>query len=338
MKEAGNKINVRFAIGFWCASISCISISLYFLLTYFHTRQIVFDPFVQMPPDKFFLHPEDSAIVVLCLGGSTTKDDRLSAEDLYPTILEALLSEALFPQKVRVINGGKDWYTSKHSFINYTTYYRQAAPDIVIVMHAINDICRSFSPFEFSIGEFSADYAHYYGPSIRGAKPQSLYEFAYRRIRGDYYFQKNHSDLKESKIPIENFLSLQSYRYYLSGLLQSILGDEAQCIVLEQPSLYEQQMEEETISKLWFGRTFCNNKGKAYPDYASMKIAMDTFNIAADSICQQLGIDFLHLSSKIPKTLEYFTDDVHHTPLTTQIIAQSITELLLKKQKNPSKP
>ena len=39
------------------------------------------------------------------------------------------------------VYAGMDWYTTKHSLINYVTYYRDWQPDVVVVMHAINDLC-----------------------------------------------------------------------------------------------------------------------------------------------------------------------------------------------------
>ena len=51
-----------------------------------------------------------------------------------------------------------DWYTTKHSLINYVTNLRDAELDLIVVMHAVNDLYRSFFPPDFTIGYAMCDF------------------------------------------------------------------------------------------------------------------------------------------------------------------------------------
>ena len=99
---------------------------IYFFGHYYHyaTHRHHFDPYLQMPPTKFdsiSTHKSDSTFRVLCLGGSTTLNGRLQLTKRYPYLLHQLLAKQYPDKKIEVLNGGMDWYTTKHSIINYTT-------------------------------------------------------------------------------------------------------------------------------------------------------------------------------------------------------------------------
>ena len=124
-----------------------------------------------------------------------------------------------------------DWYTSKHSLINYTAYCRKFDADVVVVMHAINDLYRSFSPPDFSVGKYESDYSHFYGPSIYGAKPQSFSQMLYKNFR-KVWFGKN---VKSRDFEKEEFISkndferlipwLEKKREGLTVLIHALTGD-----------------------------------------------------------------------------------------------------------------
>ena len=105
---------------------------------------------------------------IVCLGGSTTFGAYLEAEEAWPRLLEdTLRREGL---DVEVVNAGVAWYTSAHSLVNYVLQMRYFNPDVVVVMHAVNDLYRSFhKPGELPC---ERDYGSYAGPLHRLVVPQ----------------------------------------------------------------------------------------------------------------------------------------------------------------------
>src|SRR5262249_26456416 len=114
---------------------------------YYYSAEHLFDPFLQEPPPKFdaSLKPNTPGTFrILTLGGSTTAEFSIPAEARYPRLVEGLVQKKHPDLKIEVFNGGQEWYTTKHALINYTTNLKDWQPDLAIVMHAINDVYRSF--------------------------------------------------------------------------------------------------------------------------------------------------------------------------------------------------
>ena len=71
-----------------------------------------------------------------------------------PTRVQARLRDADTARPVEVSNLGRQWYTSHHSLINYASNLRPLRPDVVVVMHAINDVLHNADFSYFSRGPF----------------------------------------------------------------------------------------------------------------------------------------------------------------------------------------
>jgi lysophospholipase L1-like esterase len=286
---------------------------------YYLNQEHLFDPFLQIPPsDYHFESPRDTnSIRVLCLGGSTTIYE-------YPIFLQQYFNDKKTKKKYEVLNAGMSWYTSKHSLINYAAYCRKFEPDVVVVMHAINDLYRSFSPPRFSIGKYESDYSHFYGPSIYGARPESFFQFLYNNFR-KIWFGKN---LKPRDFEINEFLSLTDFEDYLSQLVDLIQQDGAKPILVSQGHLYQENMDIRTQNKLWMDRTFCE-KNNTFPNSRSLAKAMDVYNLTTKAISEKYQIQFVHAEKNLPKDLDYFVDDVHYTTKGSMKLAKMIGDAIL---------
>jgi hypothetical protein len=97
--------------------------------------------YVSRPPEEdadvhprswaFELLPHDEAPRVACLGGSTTWG-------LYPHFLDGFLELGL-GGPVEVMNWGVPGWTSLETMVNYFVSVQDYEPDLVILLHAIND-------------------------------------------------------------------------------------------------------------------------------------------------------------------------------------------------------
>lgn len=290
---------------------------------YYATQEHLFDPFLQMPPDEYeFSSKKDSTTFrVLCLGGSTTRNERLDTMERYPSVLHQILNKKFPNRKVEVVNAGMDWYTSKHTNINYTLYARGFQPDVVVVMHGINDLYRSFSPKSLAVGDYQNDYSHFYGPSIGGAKPPS-FESLIRALIRKFWFTPS---FDPSSFDISAFKSLNDFSKYMGNLVELLENDGAEVLLVSQPYLYKSEMSAAEEKELWMDRSMCVVDGK-YPNGETMALAMDAYNMKTASIAAKYKTTFVHGEPALSKDLEHFVDDVHYTPLGAKKLAEVIAD------------
>lgn len=97
---------------------------------------------------------EEGRLRVLFLGGSTTNTD-------YPAFVRQRLEPEL--GAITGYNTGADWQTSLHSLYKFWTYVDELHPDLVIVLHNVNDFLRGFTPPRYALPQYRADYSHFSG-------------------------------------------------------------------------------------------------------------------------------------------------------------------------------
>jgi len=301
-----------------------------------------FDPFLQMHPvlsDSIYVLKQDNEIRILFLGGSTTKCTDLPKNESFPERLKIKLQKQFPDKKITVFNAGMDWYTTRHSLITYTNYYKPFKADYVVCMHAINDVCRSFTPYRLASDTFKFDYSHFFGASGHAAFPDEAYpEKLINNFK--YFFNVKIFNKKDIEVDFDAsaFKSLPSYIYFYNLLLSEICKDGAIPIVLSEPYIYNDSIIDRKTFKLWFAEHYCyNQKENNYQNYnkkiasiKAMKQAMDTYNIAASQLASDLEIPFYDIEKHIPKTTAYFYDDVHYTDKG----AAEMTDFLFLKIKN----
>jgi len=276
------------------------------------------------------------AVRIFAIGGSTTLGVSNPYGDSYPAMLQAILRERHPGVAIEVQNAGSAWYTTAHDLVAYQLRVRRYRPDIVIVFEAINDLTRSFSPPWFATGQFQPDYSHYLGPYSRFAGPDI--EFAHpsswlamsqiRRALSGEPTPFNHRDpdnvarMAASMRAIDDpeFKSLASFREYYDALLRAIQADGTKVFMASQPSIYRSDLNDEERAKLYFAPLMCANQG-TYPSLSAMTRGMTDFNTAARQLAAARDITFLDFEAKVPKTLEFFSDDVHMTKKANGVIA-----------------
>ena len=294
---------------------------------YYNSHQEhLFDPFLQTPPSVYhFETPKDSnTIRVLCLGGSTTHFVDADSMDWYPSILQEFLNDKNIG-KYEVLNAGMDWYTSKHSLINYAAYCRNFDADIVVVMHAINDLYRSFSPPGFAVGKYKSDYSHFYGPSFFGAKPESFSQMVYHNFRRIWFGE----NVEPRDFKLNEYVSQNDFENYLTQLITLIIQDGARPILVSQGHLYKNKMIPESQSKIWMSQAFCR-KNNTFPNNSSIAKAMDEYNFITKEISEKYQTQFVDADKMLPKDLDYFIDDVHYTTKGSTKLARLIGEEIIK--------
>jgi lysophospholipase L1-like esterase len=294
---------------------------------------------------------------IFALGGSSTLTLPLQHDETYPARLEAKLRTRYPALSIQVQNAACDWYTTEHSLIRYLFCIRDLQPDVVIIKHTINDLVRSFCPEWWCLPgvSYRRDYSHYLGPVVRLAqKPiayrpfrQCLLRREFRQVLAQYIapapldtgailmastnrirlpFESNSIPAFEEfyahaqAVTVTNFPSLAAYETNLRLLVQILKQDHVQVILETEPSLYRPGLTWRELRRLYFGPLHCA-QNSVYPDVASLANGMSLFNGVALKVARELDVPVVDLDRSIPKTLDYFFDDVHPTAKATEIEA-----------------
>lgn len=281
---------------------------------------------------------------IFTIGGSTTLGVTNSYPDSYPFMLQALLQERYPDVKIEVQNAGCPWYTSAHALVSYTVAVRQYQPDLVIFFEAINDMVRSFSPPWLAKGDFKPDYSHYLGPYAHMLGPNSTFVDASSswltwntltawfkgspdpfNIRDPNNVAKIQAGLRV--IDTADFRSLPSFRQYSEAIIHYVKSDGHAIMTASQPSIYRPNLSPEEKRLLWFGPLLCADHG-ACPSIAAMTRGIDSYNATARELAAANKVPFIDFASAVPKTAEYFVDDVHMKKAGNAILARKAADAI----------
>jgi len=330
---------MREALGSWSRVFLAFVPAFVLLLTgyvvaeqrYYSTRIYPFHPFLQVPPPSFDGVPMNkpaSTFRILALGGSTTREAELKQDDRYPAVLERILQERYPKTRIEVLNGGMDWYTTEHALIHYAFWARDWNPDLVIFFEGINDLYRSCTPPALAVGEYKSDYSHYYGPIIRAYHTPMFGSGLLARITRHWY-PGLRRQAEPTDVPLEVFQSTAAHQRNMRTLIRLVRADGKPIVIGTQASLFRADLAPEEIKVLWFGRKLCLQDNK-YPSHTSFMRAMKKVNDTIRRIAQEEGVPLADIDVAVPKTLEYFSDDVHSTPKGARVVAETMADAIIR--------
>ena len=303
---------------------------------YYWTQEHRFDPYLQNPGvviDDIERPRAGDELRVVALGGSTTESSELPEPERYPARLQGLLSDAYVDRPINVVNAGRDWWTTKHSLIHYVTHVRRWRPDVVTVMHAVNDLYRSFASDGYALGEYTASWGHFYGPAIQGARPPTFLGWLLGRT-SRLMFLHWYSDwrIREVDYGLDQYRSIPEYEAHLRTLAQVVAADGAALFVLTQGSLYKPEPSADELDAIRFGEEFCMTRTgwltAEYPSVPSLRRAMDAYNDVARRVASEEGAVLVDLDGRLSRDLNTFIDDVHHTSSGAEQVADAVFEAI----------
>jgi lysophospholipase L1-like esterase len=298
-------------------------------IVYYNNQERDFDPFLQIDNPRFtgiakHRSEDDTSLRILVLGGSTSMG--------YPVFMGDQLrerSEGRF--NVEILNGSMRWYTTRHSLINYVSYCADWSPDVVVVMHGINDLVRSFDTPSMCIGSYDELYTHWYGPMVTAARPPSIEHRLLSPLCRNWY--RSHR-VKSADCSMEKFRSLPSFRRNLEKLAQIATKDGAVVLVVSQPTVFKPSMSREEIRLLGFGEGFCLEREsyfkQSYPNHESLYRAMIEYNNASRDVAANEKLEFVDAAPVVPRTKKHFVDDCHCSEAGLRLLANSVTDAIVQ--------
>jgi lysophospholipase L1-like esterase len=266
-----------------------------------------YHPFLQLAPNDLKLRPSSAGerpFRIFCLGGSTTEYRDPDGRG-WPDRLEALLRDAWPGRTVEVYNAGRQWYTTEHMLIHYATNLRPLAPDMVIVMEAVNDLLQNADFSYYSFGPFRPDYGHFHGPAYRLIRRPTLEETAGRIFRSMW----NHRP--REVIDTDVFPGREAFERNLVALADLIRVGGASVVLMTQPCLYKEPISAAEEAALVMVNVEAVGPAKRW-SAATARRGMDAYNGIVRVVAARGGYLLIDLERAVPKTLEYFWDDVHY--------------------------
>lgn len=314
------------AVVLLCIALLVIVSLLYPVGDYFYQEALSkktneFHTYLQLnPPDVPQINY--SSYNIFCLGGSTTEFKDKAGRD-WTKLVEEKLAEESHSKPIKLYNFGKQWYTTQHSLTNYIQNLREHKPDLIIVMHNINDLLHNADFSRFSGGAFRADYGHFLGPFTNLVNRTSLIQMIIQTIGHNWYYEQ------PEEVNAVEFAGLKSFENNLKTLIEICSFDKTKIILMTEPNMYKESMIEEELAALHMLNTEAVGNGKRW----SFRTAMDGLN-AYNQKTKQIALDkktmFIDLDKAVPKTLDYFYDDVHYKDQTYDLISDYISGELKK--------
>jgi lysophospholipase L1-like esterase len=305
---------------------------------YFHQKSLKNSLMKPLGPDAHAFFQIDMApqlseperpdtIRVLTLGGSTTYGTRLERNQTYPAVLEKLLNDRYPDTHFEVFNAGVPWHTSMHSLLRYVALYATWKPDVVIVMHAFNDIFQT-SEGKLTSGSFRGDYGHFFGALGQRVNPKD--EFAddvHRWVVNNWFARTWYSDFfprkaAPQKNQVDLYRALPHFHRNLHELIKRAQDDGAQVVLLTQPSLYRDKLSQEERETLFYDYYYRDYA--LIPTIQEQSSAMDAFNQITRETAKSGGVHLVDLEQDIPKNPEYMYDDVHYTIRGAEQVARKV--------------
>ena len=265
------------------------------------------------------------------VGASTTENIAVSDEESFPQRVEVALNAAQRERSVRAVNTGIAGNTIADSFSLIAHRVTALEPDLIVLMHAINDMrasCSSaFDPTHYRdrqppraprLGEVFQEHS----------KLLRLIELTRRRLgaasREDRYRAlAAETPYSEGVDPTQG---VAYFRRYLEMCADVCARAGVPLALMTQPSLYKEGLSEAERQALWMGYM---NHGELNLSPAALQAGMARYNAEIRAVARERGLLLIDLERALPKDLEHLYDDCHYTAQGNARIADTISAALL---------
>lgn len=270
----------------------------------------------------------EGEIRILAMGGSTTEDAWNEAGIHWPLVAQCLLRREGHP--VRILNGAMSAYSTAHTLVRLQfTALERARPDMVLVLHNINDLTVT------------------YRAAVRGLEVDPAYLVKYR-AKG-YTGEVDASDvvlLRTARAITNRFASPsppllppQAWEYDLQpglryfqrnlGLISDLVrGQGGEVVFLTMPRSSDPEYHRASVAGALPGRAGVGVL-PALPVFLS---DFDRFNEGIRDVAAREGVTVLDLARGVPDRRELFVDPVHYTTEGSlrvgEVVARDLAPLL----------
>jgi lysophospholipase L1-like esterase len=276
--------------------------------------------FLQLAPRPLPEKAASGGFRIFCLGGSTTEFPDTRGRD-WPSRVEANLRSGAGPKDAVVVNCGRQWYTTLHLLIEYETLLKPLKPDAIVVMETVNDLLVNADFSYFSDGPFRPDYGHFFGPMSGPAFHRSLPAAGLQHIGRLWCFHDR------TVVEQDSFPGIASFRNNLESLIDLARAQGTAVWLMTQPNLYHEGMTAAEERALYMVRMEAVGPDRRWSPATAARGFLQ-YRKALIGVAEAKRAPLLDLEAVVPKTLEYFKDDVHYRDQTYDIVAQAVSRFI----------
>ncbi|MEZ6187895.1 MAG: SGNH/GDSL hydrolase family protein [Planctomycetota bacterium] len=279
-------------------------------------------------PDPLVPKPEGEYRIFF-VGASTTENRVIPDPQTFPELVEARLGER--GVKVIAINTAISGNSVADSFSLVAHRILALEPDLIVVLHAINDMRATLSE--------RFDPAHY--DDRKPPKPPTfddvftryvrLYDLAGRlkkRLKDD---RDTEMRARARAVPytegVDPTKGLDYFTRYLRMIALLCRDEGVPLVFCSQPSIYREDLREDELASLWMGLI---NRGELNLDPVTLMHGMQAYNQRIAAVCREWGVRFVDLDAAVPKDLTHFYDDCHYTVEGNAAVADALYQGLFQ--------
>ncbi len=285
-----------------------------------------------------FNHYEKPDLTLVFLGGSTVACIYVDEDQRYPYLAGQLLEEKT-GKKITSINSGVGGNNSLHSIDILLNKIIPLKPDVVVIMHNINDLVTLIydktywgkNPTRKPIVNF------YFYKSFTGLKALSTMArdmyipnlHAATRILSKKIFGKKVKDpddefayMRGKKLTIDEAAIINEFKMNLQTFINICRARKITPVLMTQFNRYKPNPDLKILAAM---QGFESDSGISVGEYMALYAK---FNEAIREVGKQNGVQVIDLANLIPQDKKYIYDVVHLNTKGSQLAAQVISDQL----------
>ncbi len=283
-------------------------------------------------------HYEKPDLTLVFLGGSTVACIYVDEDQRYPYLAGQLLEEKT-GKKITSINSGVGGNNSLHSIDILLNKIIPLKPDVVVIMHNINDLVTLIydktywgkNPTRKPIVNF------YFYKSFTGLKALSTMArdmyipnlHAATRILSKKIFGKKVKDpddefayMRGKKLTIDEAAIINEFKMNLQTFINICRARKITPVLMTQFNRYKPNPDPKILAAM---QGFESDSGISLGEYMALYAK---FNEAIREVGKQNGVQVIDLANLIPQDKKYIYDVVHLNTKGSQLAAQVISDQL----------
>jgi len=281
---------------------------------------------------------EKPDLTLIFLGGSTVACIYVEEENRFPYLVGNLLEQKT-GKKITSINSGVGGNNSLHSLDILLNKIIPARPDVVVMMHNINDLVAliydqtywSKNPTRAAIVNFSF-YKNLTGLKALSTLARDMYIpnlHAATRILSKKIFGKKVQDqddefasIRGKKLTVDSAAILDEFKMNLSTFINICRARRITPVLMTQFNRYKANPDPKVIKAM---QGFESDSGIPMGEFMELYAS---FNDAIREVGRQNGVLVIDLAALIPQDKQYIYDVVHLNTRGSQLAAQLISQRL----------
>lgn len=268
--------------------------------------------------------PAPGEVRVVALGGSTTEDVWNEAGRHWPLAVEERL-HAAGRDDVRVYNGAMSAYTSAHSLVRFATDVVQYQPDLLLVMHNVNDLLVVYRAGMLGVPMDSSYHVKYGQKSLTGQLDED--DVVLCRLCALVRERLARLAPPEPRVELGEYdlrTGLALFERNLRSLVAVARAHGTEVVLVTMPLSRSRERFDDTAALAAAGLL------EAFPSHERFLADFDAYNDAIRRVGAELGVPVIDAAALVPQDDALFADIVHTTSAGVEAMGDAVAPELLR--------